>query len=329
MARNLFPEAVSLFNSLILALALAADALIGDPPAWPHLVRLMGRAVERLEASLRAALPDSLGLAGLLLVILVVGSSALVAWALLVIAQDIWQPLAWFLALALSWQCLAAGQLWREARAVARPLEAGDLVLARQRLAMIVGRETASLDEAGVRRALIETMAENLNDGVIAPLFYLTLFGPVGAVAYKAINTLDSMVGYKNERFAELGRCAARLDDAAGWLPARLSAWLLVAAARLVGLDAAGARRAIERDHAAHTSPNAGWPEAACAGALGIRLGGPSIYGGQLKEKPWLNKEGRQPASFDVAAASRLLVMTCGLAGLASLAGAALIWGIA
>lgn len=316
-----------MFNALILALALAADAVIGDPPAWPHLVRLMGKAVDRLEARLRAALPGSLELAGLILVLLVVGGSALLTWALLAAAREAWQPLAWLLALALSWQCLAAGQLWREARAVARPLEAGDLVLARQRLAMIVGRDTASLDETGVRRALIETMAENLNDGVIAPLFYMTLLGPVGGVAYKAINTLDSMVGYKNQRYAELGRCAARLDDAAGWLPARLSAWLLVAAARLVGLDAAGARRAIRRDHAAHTSPNAGWPEAACAGALGIRLGGPSIYHGQLKDKPWLNQEGRQPASFDVAAASSLLVMACALAGLLALAGAALIWG--
>ena len=317
-----------MFSALILLLALAADAFLGDPPTWPHLVRFMGRAAERLETRLRAALPGSLELAGFFLLLLVAGGSALTAWALLALAQVIWQPLAWLLALALSWQCLAAGQLWREARAVARPLEAGDLTLARRRLAMIVGRDTASLDEAGLRRALIETMAENLNDGVIAPLFYLTLLGPVGAVTYKAINTLDSMVGYKNQRYAQLGKCAARLDDAAGWLPARLSAWLLVAAARLAGLDAAGAWRTLRRDHAAHSSPNAGWPEAACAGALGIRLGGPSHYGGQLKEKPWLNQEGRQPSHVDVAGCLRLLVMACGLAGLLALAATALLWGV-
>ncbi len=316
-----------MFNAAILALALAADALIGDPPAWPHMVRLMGMAVERLERVLRAALPGALGLAGFFLVLMVVGGSALAAWALLALAKAIWPPLAWLLALAFCWQCLAAGQLWREARAVAQPLEAGDLDTARQRLAMIVGRDTASLDQAGMRRALIETMAENFNDGVIAPLFYLTLFGPVGGVAYKAINTLDSMVGYKNQRYAQLGWCAARLDDVAGWLPARLSAWLLIAAARLVGLDAADAWRAMLRDHGAHTSPNAGWPEAACAGALSIRLGGPSYYVGELKDKPWLNPNGRQPNRFDVAACSRLLVMACGLAGLLGLAGAALLWG--
>lgn len=317
-----------MFSAAILLLALAMDALLGDPPTWPHLVRLMGRAVERAEECLRPALPGSLELAGFFLVLLVAGGSAFTAWALLALVQVIWQPLAWLLALTLSWQCLAAGQLWREARAVARPLEAGDLALARQRLAMIVGRDTDSLDEAGLRRALIETMAENLNDGVIAPLFYLTLLGPVGAVTYKAINTLDSMVGYKNQRYAQLGRCAARLDDAAGWLPARLSAWLLVAAAHLTGLDAAGAWRTLRRDHAAHSSPNAGWPEAACAGALGIRLGGPSHYGGQLKEKPWLNQEGRQPSPFDVAGCLRLLVMACGLAGLLALAATALLWGV-
>lgn len=317
-----------MFSAVILLLALAVDAFLGDPPTWPHLVRFMGRAVERAEERLRAVLPGWLELAGFFLVLLVAGGSALAAWVLLALAQVIWQPLAWLLALALSWQCLAAGQLWREARAVARPLEAGDLALARRRLAMIVGRDTASLDEAGLRRALIETMAENLNDGVIAPLFYLTLLGPVGAVTYKAINTLDSMVGYKNQRYAQFGKCAARLDDAAGWLPARLSAWLLVAAARLAGLDAAGAWRALRRDHAAHSSPNAGWPEAACAGALGIRLGGPSHYGGQLKEKPWLNQEGRQPSPVDVAGCLRLLVMACGLAGLLALAAAALLWGV-
>jgi adenosylcobinamide-phosphate synthase len=328
MPRNLFPEAHSVFNALILAMALAADALIGDPPSWPHMVRLMGKAVARLETSLRSAMPESLGLAGILLVLLVVGGSGLAAWLLVALSLAIWQPLAWLTALLLCWQCLAAGQLWREAQAVARPLQAGDLDLARDRLAMIVGRDTASLDEAGMRRALIETMAENLNDGVIAPLFYITLFGPIGGVAFKAINTLDSMVGYKNERYAQLGKCSARLDDVAGWLPARMSAWLLVAAARLVGLDAAGALLAMGRDHAAHSSPNAGWPEAACAGALGIRLGGPSSYGGQLKDKPWLNQVGRQPGPYDVAAASRLLVMACILAGLLALVGAALIWGL-
>jgi adenosylcobinamide-phosphate synthase len=317
-----------LFNALVLALALSADALIGDPPTWPHMVRLMGWAIARLEKSLRASLGGSLSLAGLLLALVVVGGSALATWALCSLAAAVWAPLGWLAAALFCWQCLAAGQLWREAQAVARPLKAGDLALARQRLAMIVGRDTTVLDEAGVRRALIETMAENLNDGVIAPLFWLALLGPAGGVAYKAVNTLDSMVGYKNQRYAELGRFAARLDDAAGWLPARFSAMLIAVAASLVGLDGAGAWRATRRDHGAHPSPNAGWPEAACAGALGVRLGGPSFYGGELKEKPWLNPEGRQPQAFDVAAASRLLVMTCALAGLLAMAGAALLWGV-
>ena len=317
-----------MFSALMMVLVLAADALVGDPPTWPHLVRLMGWAISRLEALLRAALPGALHLAGALLVLLVAGGSALAAWALLALSQALWPPLAWFLAAGLSFQCLAAGQLWREARAVARPLERGDLALARERLAMIVGRDTEALDQAGVRRALIETVAENLNDGVVAPLFYLALLGPVGAVAYKAVNTLDSMVGYRNQRYAELGLIAARLDDAAGWLPARLSALTMTGAAWLAGLDPAGAWRVMLRDHAAHASPNAGWPEAACAGALGVRLGGPSSYGGVVHAKPWLNSPGRQPTPADLAACLRLMALSCLLADLAALGWSAWWWGL-
>ncbi|KMY66132.1 hypothetical protein AAU61_18970 [Desulfocarbo indianensis] len=305
------------------------DIFIGDPPSWPHMVRVMGRAVSFLERKIRALPRLSLRVGGVVLVAAVVGGSALAAGVLVFLAQALWPPLAWLSAALLTWQCLAAGQLWREARAVALPLARDDLPLARQRLGMIVGRDTAGLDGAGVRRALIETMAENLNDGVIAPLFYLTLLGPLGGVAYKAVNTLDSMVGYKNQRYAQLGWAAARLDDLAGWLPARLSALLMVAAACLTGLDAAGAWQCLRRDHAAHASPNAGWPEAACAGALGVRLGGPSRYGGEIKEKPWLNPSGRQARQIDVGAAFRLLAASCGLAGLLSLAVVALLWGVA
>lgn len=312
-----------------LVLALAMDILIGDPPSWPHLVRIMGRAVSFLERKLRGRPRLSLRAGGVVLVAAVVGGAALTAGVLIFLAQALWPPLAWLLAALFTWQCLAAGQLWREARAVALPLAQGDLPLARQRLGMIVGRDTAGLDETGVRRALIETMAENLNDGVIAPLFYLTLLGPLGGVAYKAVNTLDSMVGYKNQRYAQLGWAAARLDDLAGWLPARLSAFLMVAAAWLAGLDAAGAWQCLRRDHTAHASPNAGWPEAACAGALGVRLGGPSRYGGEIKEKPWLNPAGRQARQIDVEAAFRLLAASCGLAGLVSLAAVACLWGMA
>ncbi|MFZ5587479.1 MAG: adenosylcobinamide-phosphate synthase CbiB [Thermodesulfobacteriota bacterium] len=304
-------------GALVILLALAADAALGDPPAWPHLVRLMGLAIQRLEAWLRAryATPTEQRLAGVVLTLLVVGGFGWGAHLLLALAGWLWPPLGLALAALLTFQCLALGQLWREAQAVNRPLMAGDLAEARQRLAMIVGRDTAALDEAGVRRALIETVAENFNDGVVAPLFYLGLGGPVLAVAYKAVNTLDSMVGYNNQRYADLGLCSARLDDLAGFVPARLSAVLLAAACRLAGLEPAAAWRGAQRDHAAHKSPNSGWPEAAAAAALGVRLGGPSYYGGVLVEKPWLNPGGRDPLAADVDAMLRLYAAAAVLAG--------------
>lgn len=302
--------------ALVIA-ALMADALLGDPPSWPHLVRVMGWGVSRLESWARRGFstPFGLRLAGGLITLAVVGGSGLAAWGLLALGWWLWPPVGWLVGFTLSFQCIAAGQLWREARAVLRPLERGELEEARARLALIVGRETASLDAAGVRRAVIETVAENFSDGVVAPLVYLAWLGPAGAVAYKAVNTLDSMLGYRQEPYRDLGLVPARVDDVVNWLPARVSGWLLVAAAALAGGDARRAARVLWRDHGAHASPNAGWPEAAMAGALGVRLGGPNRYHGRWVDKPWLNPSAPDPASGDAAAALRLLVVGTVLAG--------------
>jgi adenosylcobinamide-phosphate synthase len=298
-----------LFSALIFFLALAADAIIGDPPRWPHMVRGMGGiagALEKLSFRYLRS-PKLLRLAGLGLVLVVVGGSAAATCLALHLAELAWPPLAAAMAVILGFECLSAGQLWREARDVAKPLREGDLDTARQRLSMIVGRDTAELTPAGIRRAVIETIAENLNDGVVAPLFYLVLGGPAAAVAYKAVNTLDSMVGYQSPRYRHLGFFPAKLDDLAGWLPARLTALMLAAAAGLLGLSAGKSLRVLMRDHKAHKSPNAGWPEAAMAGALGLRLGGPNHYGGVLVEKPWLNPAGRDPKDADLPPAYKLL----------------------
>lgn len=305
-----------MIGAWIIALAAVADALLGDPPSWPHLVRYMGRAISWLEARLRRVALSSLGLrlAGGLLVLLVVGGFSLATGLALWLAGALAAPLAWLLSLLIAWQCLSAGQLWREARAVLAALEDNDLPLARARLSMIVGRETQALDSEGMRRAVVETVAENFNDGVAAPLLYLALLGPVGGVAYKAVNTLDSMVGYRNERYQDLGWAAARLDDLAGWLPARLGALLLVAACPLLGLEAGEAWRAARRDHGAHQSPNSAWPEAAMAGALGVRLGGPSRYHGVLVDKPWINPEGGPTGPDRAAQGVRLMQVATVLA---------------
>ena len=309
----------------ILIPLLILDSLLGDPPNWPHLVRFVGASISGLERFLRARFSASKNLrpAGVILCLAVVGGWSLAAWSALALAHLLWPPLAAVLGAIVSYQCLAAGQLSKEALAAAEPLTRGDLDLARQRLAMIVGRETANLDEAQVQRAIIETVAENLNDGVVAPLFYLALAGPAGAVAYKAVNTLDSMVGYRNEKYEQLGWFSARVDDVAGWAPARITALLMLAVCPFFGLDAGQARKTLLRDKKAHKSPNAGWPEAACAGALGLRLGGPNRYHGSLVEKPWLNQGGRDPVRADVKAALRLMWGVTASMGLA-----AVLWSV-
>jgi adenosylcobinamide-phosphate synthase len=190
----------------------------------------------------------------------------------------------------LAWFCLAARSLHRESKQVADALEAGDLEGARQLLSQIVGRDTAELSEEQVWRATVETVAENSSDGVVAPLFFLMLGGPLAALAYKAVNTLDSMVGYRNERYLHFGWAAARLDDLVNWLPARLTGGLICCCAHSIGLSGQGAWRIMERDGRKHSSPNAGIPEAAVAGALGVRLGGSSSYFGQLVEKPFIGE---------------------------------------
>lgn len=309
--------------------AVACDVVLGDPPAWPHMVRWMGRAVARGEALSRqhCHTPTQLRLAGALIVLAVAGGSAAAVCLLLWAAGWLWLPLAWLVGVVFAFQSVAAGQLWREVDLTAKALREGHIKLARRRLAMIVGRDVDQLDREGIRRALVETLAENLNDGVVAPLFYLALGGPAAAVAYKAVNTMDSMLGYRDERFGHLGLVPARVDDVAGWLPARLTALLIVAACPLLGLNPAGAWRVAIRHHGDHHSPNAGWPEAAAAGALDIRLGGPNYYHGRLVDKPWINPRGRAALDGDVAAAGRLLVITSLLGTLLAAGGAWLLWG--
>jgi len=196
---------------------------------------------------------------------------------------------------------LASRSLYKHVANVAQPLARGDIDMARQSVALIVGRDPAQLDEAGIARASIESLAENASDGVAAPLFWGAIFGLPGIVAYKAINTLDSMIGHRNARYAAFGGFAARLDDAANLIPARLMGLLFaLSSARLSGFAV------MVRDAGRHRSPNAGWPEAAMAGALGIRLSGPRMYGDRQSYEPWLNPEAPDPSAQDIYRAINL-----------------------
>src|SRR5579871_651884 len=209
----------------------------------------------------------------------------------------------------LAWPFVALRSLYEHVAAVAKPLQAGDVEGARRAVSMIVGRDPARLDEAGIARATIESLAENTSDGVVAPIFWGVLFGLPGIVGYKAINTLDSMIGHRDARHAAFGWAAARIDDVANIVPARLTGLLFA----LVSVRARDAFACMWRDARHHRSINAGWPEAAIAGALAVRLCGPRVYNGELAQEPWLNEAARDPEGSDVARAIGLYVRAMGL----------------
>ncbi|MDR3160529.1 MAG: adenosylcobinamide-phosphate synthase CbiB [Spirochaetaceae bacterium] len=279
----------------------------------PHPVRAMGFLIDRGERVLRRLLPGREGLAGTVLVVLTAGLSFALPAGLLLLAYR-FSPWAGFvLELWLCYQALSARCLQQEAMKVYDRVIRGDLPEARKAVSMIVGRDPERLDMEGVIKAAVETVAENLSDGVIAPLVFMALGGPALGMFYKGVNTMDSMIGYTSERYLRFGRTAAKLDDAANRLPARLSGVLLIAAAALTGLDAANARRIYRRDRYRHASPNSGHGEAACAGALGVALAGDAYYGGELCRKPSIGDALRPVRAADIPAAVRLMYVSAAL----------------
>lgn len=263
----------------ILVSAILLDLAVGDPRWLPHPVVLIGRLINTLD-TLFNRIGSHKRTAGIILLAVTAASAGTTTW-LIIRGSQYLHPLAGFLAsVVISCTCLATRSLHRESALVADALAAGNIAEARRSLSNIVGRDTDDLDESGIWRALVETVAENTSDGIIAPLFWLTLTGPVGAMVYKAVSTLDSMVGYKNERYLQFGWASARMDDLLNFIPARLTALLMILAAPLAGLSLKGALSTVLRDRLKHPSPNSGHPEAAAAGALGVRLGGPADYKG-------------------------------------------------
>lgn len=302
---------------MTLALSFLLDLLIGDPKWIPHPVVLIGRTITFLEKRLRGcspATPEGERSAGRTLVVIVCIASYCSATILLYILSCADPLFAFAGECVLGCLTLATKSLADAALKAYEPLARGDLAAARAAVGKIVGRDTGSLDAEGVGRAAVETVAENASDGIVAPLFYMAIGGVPLAVLYKAINTMDSMLGYRNERHLHFGRAAARLDDIANFLPARLTALLMIPAAGLCGFDWRGAWRVFRRDRRKHASPNAGSPEAACAGALGVRLGGASVYGGLTVEKPFLGDPEKSIDAADILRAVRLLRATAWLA---------------
>jgi adenosylcobinamide-phosphate synthase len=309
----LFGFALAPFQGPILLLALGLDAVAGDPArlyrVLPHPVVLMGRAIELAEARLN---DEGRGarfrfVAGLALTVALTAVCAAIGWAIDAALGRF--SGGWLLEAALASTLIAYRGLFDHVQAVARGLGEG-LDQGRAAVGHVVGRDPDSLDAAGVARAAVESLAENFSDGVVAPVFWFLVAGLPGLAAYKAINTLDSMIGHRDVRYRAFGKAAARLDDVVNWLPARLAGLLYVAAAALLpGARAGRAWRVMRRDAPRHRSPNAGWQEAALAGALGFALAGPRRYGDEIVEDHWMGDGRRDLNAADVRRALRLYLV--------------------
>jgi adenosylcobinamide-phosphate synthase len=308
-----------MIGPLQLILAFLLDLLIGDPRWLPHPVRAIGKGISRAERFLRgtSTSPSDERWAGVLLVLLIIVPTFLITFSILIIIRLLPGTAGTIVGMAvviyLTATTMAIRGLITSAQAVIRPVKEGGIEKARHNLSMIVGRDTHSLSREDILKATMESLAENLSDGFIAPLFYLLIGGLPLAMVYKAINTLDSMVGYNNETYRYFGWAAARLDDIANYLPARITGVLIGFATFPVMLfrdtvrALTAARRSFTtmlRDGKKHLSPNSGIPEAAMAGALGIRMGGPAAYGGVVVEKPYIGEARTKETAEDYLAAS-------------------------
>lgn len=289
--------------------AFLLDLLIGDPRWLPHPVKLIGRFAVALEYPLRRLIlkPRAAGIAA---AVIVIGGTGLCAWLLIGFANRLHPVAGDAVSILLLYTSFACRDLMQHSYRVYAALQKGNLIEARRFVAMMVGRDTDRLDESGIVRAGVESVAENIVDGVTAPMFFAVLFGPVGALIYKASSTLDSAFGYKDDRYLLFGWASARLDDAANYLPARLTAPLMAVASALCGFHPGQTIRIFLRDGRTHASPNAGLSEAAMAGALGVQLGGLNYYGGEAAEGPRLGDPMRSLRRNDLLAANALVLTT-------------------
>jgi len=289
--------------------AYCMDIIIGDPEWMPHPVVWIGRAIEKTELFLRRHVHIE-RLAGIILLIFITGSAYLVTYLIVLIAKNINNILGAMISAIIIFTSLSIKTLAKEANGVMMALEKKELGCARKLLSRIVGRDTDNLNESEVIRASVETVAENTVDGVISPLFYAFIGGPPLAIAYKAVNTLDSMVGYKNDRYRNFGWASARFDDLVNFIPARLARFMISIAAIPCALKFRDSLVISFRNGHRHPSPNSGIPEAAYAGALGVRLGGMSSYNAIVSQKPFLGEKKRELQVKDVRDSVRLMFVT-------------------
>lgn len=302
----------------VLPVSFLLDLLLGDPAWLYHPICLLGNGISFLEKFLRTAggcqkpgeHPVRETICGGILALVMVACAFVVPWAILFVLGKSWPMAGLLVEIFWCWQLLAAHSLKKESMNVYQELAKRDLPKARYAVSMIVGRDTEQLSEEGVAKATVETIAENTSDGVAAPMFYFALFGIPGMFAYKAINTMDSMLGYKNERYFFFGKCAARLDDVANFIPARLTAFLMILASFFCKLDGKNAWRIFRRDRKCHASPNSAQTESVAAGALHLQLTGDAWYFGELHQKPAIGDKDRAIEPEDIPQMNRLMYGT-------------------
>jgi len=305
-------------NVFELSAAYIADWIFGDPPNYPHPVKVIGKAIQFLEKKFlyKGESPTIQRLLGVILLLFITFGAGTSTWAIIRLVEWIHPILSFIATIFFTYTTLATRNLYEEAKKVIKTLEQGDLGRARKEVGFLVSRDTAHLDEKEVCRALIETVSENTSDGIIAPLFYLAIGGPTLAMAYKAINTLDSMVGYENDRYRYLGWASAKVDDWANFIPARITALLFILSSLILGKNWKMAWRVTWRDGPKNASPNSGYPEAAVAGALGIQLGGENVYFGKPKRKPMIGEPENPIHIHKVKESLHLMVVTSLMGGI-------------
>ena len=302
---------------LPLFLGFILDLLIGDPHNWPHPIRLIGNTIDKFEQFFRHFSSKTRGgefRAGMLMAVCVLVLSFFVPAVLLGIAYKIHWIAGVVIETVMCYQILAVKALKTESMNVYKELDKNDLEGARQKVSMIVGRDTENLTEEGIIKAAVETVAENTSDGTVAPMIFMAIGGAPLGFLYKAVNTMDSMIGYKNDKYLYFGRFAAKLDDVLNFIPARLSGMFMIIAALFCGLDFKNAARIYRRDRLNHASPNSAHTEAVCAGALRIQLAGNAYYFGKLYEKKTIGDDTRSVNKEDIILSNRLLYGTAWIA---------------
>lgn len=318
-----------ILDSILAAtIGLILDLIFGDPRSLPHLVRAMGKTIGFLDRRLCKAsdTSDAQKQKGVLLVVLMLFLYGVIPFLLFKLCYRQCRTAGIVLESLVCWQMLAAKSLKQESMKVYQSLRAGNVEQARQAVSMIVGRDTDKLSAEGIIRAAVETVAENTSDGVIAPLFYMAVGGGWLAMAYKAVNTMDSMVGYRNEKYLYFGWAAAKTDDAANYIPARLSAVFMMISAFFLKLDYKNAFRIFKRDRYRHKSPNSAQTESVCAGALRVRLAGDAWYFGALYEKPFIGDNLREICTEDIQTVNRMMYTAAILGFVLFMAVKTLVW---